>query len=106
MDIVFIDKKSENNEKTILHVDAQGLGACTISQLLDATPKFRNDSNFQDGTVTTVGEIQTWAKEHSEDYDAYIFDGNEEYKLEEYTGEKTSETEEDTTAPDDTKVKS
>lgn len=96
MDIVFVDKKSENKEKTILRVDAtnDGLGTCTVCQILGATPTFRANSNFQDGTVTSIGAIKEWASGQTDNYDAYIFNGKKEYELKDYTG-----IEEETPAP-------
>lgn len=97
MDIVFVDKKSENKEKTILRVDAtnDGLGTCTVCQILGVTPTFRaNSKNFQDGTVTSIGAIKEWASGQTDNYDAYIFNGKKEYELKDYTG-----IEEETPAP-------
>lgn len=88
MDIVFVDKKSENKEKTILRVDAtnDGLGTCTVCQIIGATPTFRANSTFQDGTVTSIGAIKEWASGQTDNYDAYIFNGKKEYELKDYTG--------------------
>lgn len=88
MDIVFVDKKSENKEKTILRVDAtnDGLGTCTVCQIIGATPTFRANSTFQDGTVTSIGAIKDWASGQTDNYDAYIFNGKKEYELKDYTG--------------------
>lgn len=96
MDIVFIDKKSENEEKTILRVDAtnDGLDTCTVCQIIGATPAFRANSTFQDGTVTSIGAIKDWASRQTDNYDAYIFNGKKEYELKDYTG-----IEEDTATP-------
>lgn len=88
MDIVFVDKKSENKEKTILRVDAtnDGLGACTVCQIIGATPTFRANSTFQDGTVTSIGAIKEWESGQTDNYDAYIFNGKKEYELKDYAG--------------------
>lgn len=96
MDVVFIDKKSEKEEKTILRLDTfrEGLGACTICQIINATPKFRANSNFQEGSVTSVGKIKDWHSQHTEDYDAFVYDGKE-HELKSY-GEEVSE---DTPSP-------
>lgn len=99
MDIVFVDKKSENKEKTILRVDAtnDGLGTCTVCQIIGATPTFRANSTFQDGTVTSIGDIKEWASGQTDNYDAYIFNGKKEYELKNYTG-----IEEDVVTPPET----
>lgn len=88
MDIVFVDKKSENKEKTILRVDAtnDGLGTCTVCQIIGAIPTFYSNSTFQDGTVTSIGTIKEWASGQTDNYDAYIFNGKKEYELKDYTG--------------------
>ena len=97
MDVVFIDKKSEQAERTILRLDVtnKSLGTCTICQIINPTPTFRSHTDFQDGTITSIGEIKEWAAEHSEDYDASIFTGKKEYKLGEYEPETEEEDEED-----------
>lgn len=93
MDVVFVDKKSDKKEKTILRLDTfrEGLGTCTICQIINATPKFRANSNFQEGSVTSVGEIKDWYKEHTEDYDASIYDGKE-HELKNYGEESLEDT--------------
>lgn len=91
MDVVLI-KKTEPQEKTILRLDVtnDGLGTCTISQILNATPTFRANTTWLDGHVVSIGELKEWANEHSEDYDAYIFNGKKEQELKDY-GEESPE---------------
>lgn len=76
MDLVLIELKenSEKEEKTILHLDAvDNSGTCTISQIINPTPKFCANFPFQEGTVTSIGSLKEWAKEHEEDYFVHLF---------------------------------
>lgn len=91
---VLIKEKAEPKEETILRLDItnDGLGTCTICQILNPTPNFRSNTTWLDGHVVTLGEIKQWAEEHSEDYDAYIFNGKEQKELKDY-GEDSQEEE-------------
>lgn len=84
MDVLFIDKKATVKEgqeqpKIILRLDAtkKNQERCTVMQVINPTPKFNEAAPWCDGSITSLGEIKDWHTAHREDFDAYIYDGEE-----------------------------